>query len=513
MVGNSGDITLFKPKGKEENQMNKTILIAMIGLLTILLVGQAVAGSITITRSGASVDEFVDGDKHSLNDSIYDHGILLGDGTGKATPVYRILLPPPTSGGNQITSITVTIEGSNAWLSQPYVYIGTPAQVSESIGDGEYVYFFTGSDARNLLDAVGDGLGYTLDVKLDVGGLTDKYDLKEIKVTYEYSGVSSDILERFAQAYSSYRTLKEYESGMVYSLWNTGEWSAKECFYPAVQECLALADNLSGLSGSPYDSLKSTINCIENFQNLAGILESTFDYTFFWISYSGPSENTVSSRLNDARDSFQTYAQNLLNYAFDGDISSSDTTQLNSDIDIAKTKTTDLRQTMWDVGRKSWYVYISHDNGDGKSTAQIMLYSLAPLLNITYDENSISSEPSYLTGLINELSHFSTVFPPVTFNDANLKALIEENLGIVNPTQSDMLGLAHLFGDSRGIIDLTGLEYATNLASLVLLDNEIVDISALSGLTSLTKLTLYKNHISDLSPLSGLTNLTEFMGQ
>ena len=60
--------------------MNKTVLIAMIGLLTTLLVGQAVAESIPITRSGASVDEFVDGDNHSLEASIYDHWILLGDG-------------------------------------------------------------------------------------------------------------------------------------------------------------------------------------------------------------------------------------------------------------------------------------------------------------------------------------------------------------------------------------------------------------------------------------------------
>jgi len=381
----------------------------MIGLLTTLLVGQAVAGSITITRSGASVDEFVDGDNHSLKNSSYDHGILLGDGIGKATPVYRILLPPPTSGDNQIISITVTIEGNDGWLSNPYVYIGTPVQVSESIGDGEYVFNFTESDARNLLASVGDGLGYTIDVKIDIGGLTDKYDLKEIKVTYEYSGVSSDILERFAQAYSSYRTLKEYEAGMVDSLWNPGEWSAKEYFYPAVQQSLAFADNLAGLSGSLYDSLKSTINCIENFQSLGEILESAFDYTLFWINYDGPSKNTASSELIDARNSFKAYAQHLFDHAFDGDISLLDTTQLNLDIDIAKVDATDLRQTMWDVGQASWQVYKLHNDGDGKNTAPIMLYSLAPLLNITYDENSFNSEPSYLTGLIDKLIHFTTV--------------------------------------------------------------------------------------------------------
>jgi len=387
--------------------MNKMLLIAIVGLVTALLVSPSVAGSITIVRSGASVDEFVDGDNHSLEDSIYDDGILLGDGFGKATPVYRILLPPPNYGGNQITSITVSIEGNDAWLSNPYVEIGTPAQVDESIGDGEYVWFFTGSNARNLLDAVGDGLGYTLDVKIKVGGWTDQYDLKEITVTYEYSNVSSDVLEKFEQAYAAYRTLKEYEYGMVDTLWNTGTWSS-EYFYQAVQESLAFADNLSSLSGSLYSSLKSTINCIENFQNLGGILGSAFDYTLFWIYYEGPSKSTVSDKLIDARDAFQIYTQRLRDYAFDGDISTSDATQLNSSIDIARTETTELRQTMWDVSRHSWYVYRSHGSSDGKTTAQLMLYSTAPLLNVEYDESYRTSEPSYLTGLIGKLTNVSS---------------------------------------------------------------------------------------------------------
>jgi len=386
--------------------MNKTVLIAIIGLVTTLLVSPVIAGSITIVRSGASVDEFVDGDNHSLEDSIYEHGIQLGNGFGKATPVYHILLPHPTYGGNQITSITVTIEGNNSWLSWPNAYIGTPAQGPYSLrDDGLHTYVFTGSDARDILDAVGDGLAFTLDVKIDVGGITDQYDLKEITVTYEYSNVSSDILERFQQAYASYRTLKEYESGIVNSLWNTGAWSS-EHFYQAVQESLAFADNLSGLSGDLYGSLKSTIDCIENFQSLTGILESAFDYAVFWISYSytAPDKSDVSNDLIDARDSFQGYAQHLLDYAFDGDISSSDATQLNSDIDTAKTDTTDLRQTMYDVQYECHRLY---HNETGPITAEIMLNSLFPLLNFTYDLNNYYNNPNYLTGLIDKLIHFS----------------------------------------------------------------------------------------------------------
>ena len=59
----------------------------------------------------------------------------------------------------------------------------------------------------------------------------------------------------------------------------------------------------------------------------------------------------------------------------------------------------------------------------------------------------------------------------------------------------------------EGIVDLTGLEHATDLQALVLIENEIHDISPLSGLTKLGFLDLGGNQISDLRPLAGLTRL------
>ena len=81
-------------------------------------------------------------------------------------------------------------------------------------------------------------------------------------------------------------------------------------------------------------------------------------------------------------------------------------------------------------------------------------------------------------------------------------------LGILDPTPTDMLALASLSCYHKGIVNLTGLEYATNLTRLDLRGNEISNISALSGLTNLTSLILFGNQISDISALSGLTNLT-----
>ena len=131
----------------------------------------------------------------------------------------------------------------------------------------------------------------------------------------------------------------------------------------------------------------------------------------------------------------------------------------------------------------------------------------------------------------------------VNFADPILKTLVEAQLGVTNPTVSDMVFLKELDAAGRGISDLTGLEYATNLASLNLgefyyiwvwppelrtnqiedvtpltglirlkslnlSNNQISDISALSGMTALETLILYNNKITDISALSGLPDLT-----
>ena len=100
---------------------------------------------------------------------------------------------------------------------------------------------------------------------------------------------------------------------------------------------------------------------------------------------------------------------------------------------------------------------------------------------------------------------------PVNIPDAALRAELLaalDKLAGDTITRSDMAGLdSHLGIGERGVADLTGLEYATSLTSLTILDNSISDISALSALTSLTRLELYSNPVSDISALSGLTSL------
>ena len=96
--------------------------------------------------------------------------------------------------------------------------------------------------------------------------------------------------------------------------------------------------------------------------------------------------------------------------------------------------------------------------------------------------------------------------------DPNLRQLIRETLSlpeVVPLTQQQMQRLTILnAGGNRGITDLTGLEYATNIRSLLLYRNPIVDISPLVHLTRLQGVNFWECRVSDISPLAKLTNLT-----
>ncbi len=100
---------------------------------------------------------------------------------------------------------------------------------------------------------------------------------------------------------------------------------------------------------------------------------------------------------------------------------------------------------------------------------------------------------------------------PAYFACPNLEEAIRE--AIAKPTgdiyPADLKGLTELDASRRDIVDLTGLEYCTDLTLLYLYGNEISDISPLAGLIDLTKLSLTTNHIVNISPLADLTNLRE----
>lgn len=84
------------------------------------------------------------------------------------------------------------------------------------------------------------------------------------------------------------------------------------------------------------------------------------------------------------------------------------------------------------------------------------------------------------------------------FADANLKAAVEEDLGITDPTPEDMLNLITLHANGKNIESLVGLECAENLSTAYLYSNKITDIEPLMQLCNLTYLHLAYNQIEVL---------------
>ena len=104
--------------------------------------------------------------------------------------------------------------------------------------------------------------------------------------------------------------------------------------------------------------------------------------------------------------------------------------------------------------------------------------------------------------------------PPeaISIPDPNLATVVRETLGMAPSdaiTQLAMLNLGNFNAVGRQIINLTGIEIATNIYQLRLEDNQIRDITLLAGLTKLNRLYISGNPIGDISPLVGLTNLQD----
>ena len=107
----------------------------------------------------------------------------------------------------------------------------------------------------------------------------------------------------------------------------------------------------------------------------------------------------------------------------------------------------------------------------------------------------------------------------VNIPDPNLRAAIAAALGKASGapiTTADMANLTELTARNANISNLTGLETATNLTWLDLVNeyneefllvnrNLVSDLSPLAGLTNLTWLFLNNNAITDISAVSGLT--------
>ena len=125
----------------------------------------------------------------------------------------------------------------------------------------------------------------------------------------------------------------------------------------------------------------------------------------------------------------------------------------------------------------------------------------------------VSDDTGYFTYQNFTIDLTDLLEPPevISIPDSNLATLIRQNIGLASGssiTSNDMLKLIS-FSPSADttITDLTGLEYALNLAIFRPNSIDISDLSPLSGLTNLSGLSLRSSQINDVSPLKNLTKL------
>ena len=95
------------------------------------------------------------------------------------------------------------------------------------------------------------------------------------------------------------------------------------------------------------------------------------------------------------------------------------------------------------------------------------------------------------------------------FPDRRMEVAVREAIGKHKGQilESDLEGLTELDANKRNVIDLSGIEYCTNLQKLHLYDNQLRDISLLSNLTKLQELVLTDGGIKNIRSLSNLTEL------
>ena len=147
------------------------------------------------------------------------------------------------------------------------------------------------------------------------------------------------------------------------------------------------------------------------------------------------------------------------------------------------------------------------------------IVDVSPLVNlIQLEKLGIASNPIHdfsplfeLEGVKLDIEISEEFNVVIDVPDPNLRDTIREALKLPDDiplTQLQMLRLEGLdAGGNRGITDLTGLEYASNLRGLGLYHNPIVDISTLAHLTKLEGFNLWGCQIVDLTPLRNLKNL------
>ena len=131
-----------------------------------------------------------------------------------------------------------------------------------------------------------------------------------------------------------------------------------------------------------------------------------------------------------------------------------------------------------------------------KKIITFLLLGLSLVISTLYytQDNTVFAQPS------NEA---------VNFPDPSFEQAVREELGKMSGTidSSELMFIEELRLSNRGIRDLTGINYFTNLDYLEASNNNITDLSPLSGHPSLRNVNLGDNLITDITALGQIPNL------
>jgi len=159
----------------------------------------------------------------------------------------------------------------------------------------------------------------------------------------------------------------------------------------------------------------------------------------------------------------------------------------------------------WSTSGKPFWLMLDQNTGVMTGTPGVSAVTVAFILQVK-DKIGTKATTNVTINVIT-----APIDPIVTFPDPNLEAAIRT--AISKPTgdihASELTTLTTLIADYKGIANLKGLEYCTNLTQLNLNSNQISDLTPLASLTKLTYLVLDRNQISNLAPLAHLNNLTD----
>lgn len=139
--------------------------------------------------------------------------------------------------------------------------------------------------------------------------------------------------------------------------------------------------------------------------------------------------------------------------------------------------------------------------------------SLRPLTKLTnlYLKGNQIDDYSPLAAIYNQLKLRDFNMDFIGIYDINVEIAIRAEIGKFNGdlTLEDMQAVTELNLENKGISDLQGMQYLTNIKKLYLRGNNIKFIEPLKNLTDLEVLALNNNKIEDVKPLSYLKNLVE----